>query len=131
MTSLRSGPAGQVLPSPSLGPPKLSPSPSPPPFCGMTLEPDPLLDPEPEPEPLDPEPEPLDPELDPEPDPDMLLESLSDLWCLWCLWCIGSAVGDGLLAGSLCVGKSVRSATTLSGASRLFPCAPRTMFLAI
>jgi len=104
MTSPASS-GGQTLPSPSLGPPKLSLSPSPPPFCGMPL--DPLPDPEPELEPLDP---------DAEPDPDALLESLSDLWCLWCLWCTGSVVGDRLLAGSLGVADATGAGLLALGA---------------
>jgi hypothetical protein len=52
----------------------LSPSPSPPPFCGIPFELDPLLEPDPpaEPEPL-PDPEP--------PDADPLPELAGGVWC--------------------------------------------------
>ena len=73
------------------------------------MEPDPPLDPEPELEPLD-------PDAEPDPDPDPLLESLSCLWCLWCLWCMGFVVGDGLLAGSLCVADAVGAGLLALGA---------------
>ena len=73
---------GQTLPSPSLGPPKLSVSPSPPPFCGIPLDPEP---PEPaEPEPAEPEP------ADPEPD---------GLWW-WCLWCLGAGLSGAWLGAA-------------------------------
>jgi hypothetical protein len=54
-------PCRQMFPSPSLGPPKLSLSPSPPPFCGMPVGADPLPEPELPAEPLP------DPEAPPEP----------------------------------------------------------------
>jgi hypothetical protein len=74
------GAPAQTLPSPSLGPPKLSLSPSPPPFCGIPGTPlDPEL-PEPDPEPLElPEPDPELPEV-PEPDPELL--EADEAWCL-------------------------------------------------
>ena len=65
----------------------MSPSPSPPPFCGIPFD----MEPVPEPEPA------LEPELLP-PDAEPLPELSESLWCLWCM---GAIVGEGLLAGLL------------------------------